>query len=114
MAPAGEHSAKLRYAGDTDIMMCMISHAGEADSLMAIASGIVVGILMAVIGSALLFRPRVIFNLLLALNPNSNYARRRVRSIEAAVVRVRLVGAISLAWGLFVGYLIIRALLHSP
>lgn len=80
--------------------------------MMAITLGILVGVVMAAIGSALLFRPQVIFNLLLALNPNSDYARRHVRSLAASVGRTRFVGAISLAWGLFCFYLSVRPLVH--
>lgn len=100
----------FRIAGHTAIMIWQATSEGE--TAMAITLGILVGVVMAAIGSALLFRPQVIFNLLLALNPNSDYARRHVRSLEAAVGRTRFVGAISLAWGLFCFYLSVRTLVH--
>lgn len=92
--------------------MLLLAFAGGTVTT-AIMVAILFGFAMGGIGLILLIKPEAIFKWFITLNPNSEYVRKRVESLQASVGRVRFVGLLSFGWGLFVAYLSLRTLLKT-
>jgi len=70
-----------------------------------------VAVIMSLIGYLLLRKPETLFRILLHVNVDSNSAKRYVTSLRSSIGGLRVVGAICLAWGVFIISIIVRMLI---
>lgn len=105
------HQGALVTHGASMLSSRLLLAFGDGTVPATIVVAILFGFAMGGIGLMLLIKPETIFRWFITLNPNSEYARKKVESLQASVGRVRFVGLLSFGWGLFVAYLSLRTLL---